>query len=63
MHSQDGRVHLDLWAANRALLEGEGVVAIEVAAICTACHLEDWYSHRAETGQTGRFGAAIALRV
>ncbi len=62
MHSQDGRVHLDLWAANRALLAGEGVVTIESAAICTACHLEDWYSHRAEAGRTGRFGAAIALR-
>jgi len=29
--------------------------------LCTACHLEDWYSHRAERGHTGRFGAIIAL--
>ncbi len=56
-----GRVHFDLWAANRWWLEQAGVRHIEVAEICTACHLEDWYSHRAEKGKTGRFGALIAL--
>ena len=29
--------------------------------ICTACHTEDWFSHRAEKGKTGRFGALIGL--
>jgi YfiH family protein len=53
--------HLDLWQANRLQLERAGVQQIEVAGICTACHLEDWYSHRAEKGRTGRFGALIAL--
>jgi polyphenol oxidase len=57
----DGQVRLDLWSANRALLEEEGVTSIEVSGICTACHLEDWYSHRGEHGRTGRFGALIAL--
>jgi copper oxidase (laccase) domain-containing protein len=33
-----------------------------VAGICTACHLDDWYSHRAEKGCTGRFGALIGLK-
>jgi YfiH family protein len=56
-----GQVHLDLWLANRRLLEGEGVGSIEVSGLCTACHLEDWYSHRAEGGKTGRFGALMAL--
>lgn len=56
-----GQVHLDLWLANRRLLEGEGVAAIEGAGLCTACHAEDWYSHRAEKGKTGRFGALMAL--
>ncbi len=58
---QAGKTHLDLWAANRLQLEQAGVQQIEVAGICTACHLEDWYSHRAEKGSTGRFGALIAL--
>jgi len=57
----DGATHFDLWAANRLLLERAGVRNIEVAGLCTACHLEDWYSHRGEQGNTGRFGALIAL--
>ena len=55
-------VHLDLWKANQILLESAGVKQIEVAGICTACHTEDWFSHRGEKGKTGRFGAMIALK-
>jgi polyphenol oxidase len=55
-------VKFDLWSANRLILEQCGVGHIEVAGICTACHLEDWYSHRGEHGKTGRFGAMISLR-
>ena len=58
---QAGRTHLNLWAANRLQLQRAGVRHIELAGICTACHLDDWYSHRAEQGKTGRFGALIAL--
>jgi len=57
----DGEVYLNLWSANRDLLEREGVKSVEVAELCTACHLEDWYSHRGEGQITGRFGAMIAL--
>ncbi len=59
--ARDGSVHFDLWQANRLLLEQAGVRHIEVAELCTACHLEDWYSHRGENGHTGRFGALIGL--
>jgi hypothetical protein len=58
--AEDG-CHLDLRAANRWLLEREGVGRIEVADICTACEPADWYSHRGEHGRTGRFGAVVAL--
>jgi polyphenol oxidase len=58
---EDGQTCLDLWEANRLLLERAGVRQIEISGICTACHPEDWYSHRREHGQTGRFGALIAL--
>jgi polyphenol oxidase len=58
---RNGRTYLDLWAANRFQLERAGVQQIEVAGLCTACNLDDWYSHRAEKGKTGRFGALIAL--
>jgi len=58
---RDGSTFFDLWAANRQLLELAGVGQIEVAGLCTACHTDDWFSHRAEKGRTGRFGAIIAL--
>jgi hypothetical protein len=56
-----GATYFDLWAANRLALEKAGVWQIELAGLCTACHTEDWYSHRAERGRTGRFGAIISL--
>jgi YfiH family protein len=55
------RVQFDLWAANQLVLQECGVRQIETAGLCTACHLEDWYSHRGEKGKTGRFGAIIGL--
>lgn len=61
IESRDGKTYFDLWAANRTQLERSGVEQIEVAGLCTACHLDDWFSHRAEQGKTGRFGALIAL--
>ncbi len=61
LERRNGRTFLDLWAANRVQLQTAGVEKIEAADICTACHLEDWFSHRAEKGKTGRFGALLAL--
>ena len=58
---ENGKPHVDLWSANRDTLHMAGVTQIEVAGLCTACHLEDWYSHRAEHGKTGRFGVLMAL--
>jgi polyphenol oxidase len=62
-HSLNGQtlIKFDLWQANRYLLQQAGLQIIEIAGICTACHLKDWYSHRAEKGATGRFGAIISL--
>lgn len=59
---RDRKTYLDLWAANRIQLEELRVKSIEVSGICTACHIDDWYSHRQEHGRTGRFGAIISLR-
>ncbi|MBC8506488.1 MAG: peptidoglycan editing factor PgeF [Anaerolineales bacterium] len=58
---QNGAVQFDLWRANRLLLEQAGVHEVQVSGLCTACDTEDWFSHRAEKGQTGRFGVLIAL--
>jgi purine-nucleoside/S-methyl-5'-thioadenosine phosphorylase / adenosine deaminase len=61
LESHHGKIHFDLWKTNQILLERAGVARIEVAEICTACHVADWFSHRAEKGRTGRFGALITL--
>ena len=57
----NGKTHLDLWKANAILLEEARVGSVEIAGMCTACDLDRWYSHRAEHGKTGRFGAFLAL--
>ena len=57
----NNKYHLDLWRANQKALKEAGVDQIEISGLCTACHTEDWYSHRAEKGKTGRFGVLMAL--
>ena len=53
----------DLARANRLLLQRAGVPVeqIEDAAICTACNVATFPSHRAQQGQAGRFAAIISL--
>lgn len=57
----DDTAYLDLWMANRRDLERAGVEQIEIAGMCTATHTDEFFSHRAEKGKTGRFGAVISL--
>jgi YfiH family protein len=57
----NGRTHLDLWAANALTLRAAGVHQVEAGGVCTACQTHDFFSHRGERGQTGRFGALIGL--
>jgi YfiH family protein len=54
-------VKLNLWEGNRLALNEAGVQKVEIARICTACDLDNWYSHRAENGKTGRFGALVMI--
>jgi polyphenol oxidase len=60
----DGKAFFDLWTANRIDLEDAGVSGerIEVSAIAVDEHLDEFYSHRHEGGQTGRFVTAVTLR-
>ncbi len=57
----DGSSYLDLWAANQLDLERAGVEQIETAGICTAGQTDEFFSHRAEKGRTGRFGVVLSL--
>ena len=61
LRTRQGKHYFNLWRANQITLIEAGVQAIEVLEICTACHRDDWYSHRAEQGKTGRFAALISL--
>lgn len=60
--SNNGRWVFDLPKANEVLLRRAGVHTIHQSGICTACDVENWYSHRAEKGKTGRFAALIGLQ-
>ena len=55
------RLVLDLWTANRDLLQQSGVAAehIHVAALCTQTHREVFESFRADGDQAGRMAALI----
>ncbi len=57
----ESRVHFDLPQANHQNLERAGVRQIELSEYCTSCRNDLFYSHRAEKGRTGRFGAIIML--
>lgn len=58
---KDGKSHFDLGLANEINLSESGVIDIERMNICTFCQNEDWFSHRAEKGKTGRYAAVIGL--
>ena len=61
---RDGRLYLDLWAANVSQLIEAGLAPerIEVPGICTGCHSEEFFSYRASQGRTGRFALLLGLQ-
>lgn len=54
---------IDLWAVNRRILEAAGVPAahITVTDLCTRCHPDVFWSHRATGGQRGSLAGFIAM--
>ncbi len=61
-NGKPGHTHFDMAEANRRQLAESGVKQIISSNLCTACHTDKFFSHRAEKGQTGRFGVIIGLR-
>ena len=57
----EARRFFDLPEANRRRLLASGVKQVELSGLCTACRTDLFFSHRAEKGRTGRFGALILL--
>lgn len=58
---RNGRWMMDLPAALEAQLRAVGVTQVEQSGLCTASRVDEWYSHRAEEGHTGRFGVLVML--
>ena len=58
------QIFLDLGEANRRQLIDAGVSAKNITdlGLCTSCHTELFFSHRAEKGVTGRMMAAVGIR-
>lgn len=56
-----GAIHFDLPGAVRYQLHSQGVQHIEDSGLCTSCHTNEFFSHRAEHGHTGRFAAVLGL--
>lgn len=66
--ADQGKMHLDLWKANRRQLLASGIPSerITVVGECTACARNEWgerkyFSHRAEHGFTGRMMSAVGV--
>ncbi len=60
---REGHSMVDLWAANRLVLQEAGVQKehIFTAEICTFCNNSDYYSHRYTNGRRGSLIGAIAM--
>lgn len=59
---QEGEdLYLDLPGAVQAQLAAAGVGQVEMGNLCTSCRSDEWFSHRASHGRTGRFGVFIML--
>ncbi len=59
---REGRWMMDLPAALEAQLRAVEVTQVEQSGLCTASRVDEWYSHRAEEGRTGRFGVLVMLK-
>ena len=57
-----GHWAMDLPAALEAQLRAAGVTQVEQSGLCSASRVDEWYSHRAEAGRTGRFGVLVMLK-
>lgn len=55
----NGSIYFDLQHANQVVLESAGVWQVEQAGMCTFTGTGEWFSHRAEHGKAGRFGALL----
>jgi polyphenol oxidase len=53
---------MDIWGGIEGQLRDAGVRDIHNPRICTACHLDRYFSYRTEKGRTGRMLAVLSLK-
>ena len=59
----NGKYNIDLWECNRQILLSVGIRSenITVTDLCTKCHHDIFFSHRATSGKRGNLAAFICL--
>ena len=64
LKKENGKYQLDLWRANKVVLEEAGVRKEQIAVtnVCTSCNSEVLFSHRASNGRRGNLAAFLALK-
>jgi YfiH family protein len=64
LEEREGSTYFNLWEGIRCALLGAGLLDknVTVEGVCTADNLEVFYSHRAEAGKCGLFGAVVGIR-
>lgn len=62
--AEGGKSMLDLKEMNRQLMIKAGILPqhIEISRLCTSCRTDVFYSHRKESGRTGRMAGWIYLK-
>lgn len=62
-NEEEQKYQLDLWKANKLQLKEAGLLSdhIHVSGICTCCHHELLFSHRASKGKRGNLNGFISL--
>lgn len=62
-HDGGGKYHIDLWEVNRRILLSAGIRSehITVTDLCTRCHPELFWSHRAAGSRRGSLAAFISI--
>jgi len=63
LRTRKGKPSIDIVSALHMQLRDEGISDdhIEASHLCPACHIEEFYSYRAENKVTGRFGLFAVL--
>ena len=63
LKKSEEKFQLDLWRANEIILQEAGVPKnqIETSGLCTCCHPDELFSHRASHGKRGNLAGVITL--